>query len=159
MKKSLQVSLMTGFFIVAITIKANATERWLSDGFLQPFINSNTTIVKHDYGNVFAIDLLKNEDGSASFFGRTDVNPDPPFSQTVFGGSDPGFGDGGDETPPPDTPIDGGISLLIVLGISKGLKSFKTEEINPKRQILKRQLVSNLFQAYFGRFCSKAKIN
>ena len=82
-----------------------------------------------------------------------------PSSQTIFGGSDPGFGDGSDANVPPDTPIDGGISLLIVIGIVRAVKSLKSIGNKPIIQALKRQLISNLFQVYFGRFCSVTKIN
>ncbi|MBC7721448.1 MAG: hypothetical protein H7068_05445, partial [Pedobacter sp.] len=87
MKKSLQASLIIWFFIVAITIKAKAAQGCLSDGFLQPFTNTNTTIVEQDYGKAFPTDLQKTQNGSASTFGSTDVNTDPTSSQTVFGGS------------------------------------------------------------------------
>ncbi|MBC7723020.1 MAG: hypothetical protein H7068_13415, partial [Pedobacter sp.] len=97
----------------------------------------NTTIVEQDYGKAFPTDLQKTQNGSASTFGSTDVNTDPTSSQTVFGGSDPGFGDGGDAGTPPDTPIDGGINLLIVMGIGKGLKSFKNRGDKSKTSGLK----------------------
>lgn len=117
-------------------------ERSWSDWFTQPDIEGASAMQKGKR-SVKEANVFENTDG-----GFMSMNSKPFGENTTFGGADPGFGFGDGPDTPPDTPIDGGLSILFVAGIGAAIKSMKkNKKETPKFSF--KNLLSNLKSMLF----------
>ena len=110
----------------------------VSDGGPQPTQNFDYAATTYGNNNSFlASNGISNSHGPSNF-GATDVAINGGNNGPQWGGNEVGLMGNmlpGGGAPLPDVPIDGGLSILLVAAIGKGVKSLRTKKKTPEKNM------------------------